>query len=82
MSMIKAFTTRNVGTVDRIVRILPAIAVGIAWYSGWIAGGLAVILAIGAGMLLVTSLLGSCSIYYMLGFSTCPISGKRKAQKR
>lgn len=82
MSIIKALTTRNVGTVDRIVRILPAIAVGIAWSNGWIAGGLAVILAIGAGMLLVTSLLGACSIYYMFGLSTCPVSGQWKPPRR
>lgn len=82
MSLIRMLTTRNVGTLDRIIRILPAIAVAIAWYGGWLTGWLAIGLAVAAVMLLVTSLLGSCSIYYMLGFSTCPISGAPRPQGR
>jgi len=73
--IIKMLTTRNVGTLDRILRTLPAILVALAWYSGWIGGWSAIALAVVAGLLLMTSLLGACSIYYMLGFSTCPISG-------
>lgn len=73
--IIKMLTTRNVGVFDRILRTLPAILVGLAWYSGWIGGWLAVVLTVLAGMLLVTSLLGACSIYYLLGLSTCPVSG-------
>jgi hypothetical protein len=74
--------TRNVGTIDRIIRTIPAVAVAIAWYGGSIAGWLAIGLAVAAGLLLVTGLLGSCSIYYMLGFSTCPISGAPRPQDR
>lgn len=73
--IIKMLTTRNVGAFDRMLRTLPAILVGLAWYSGWIGGWLAVVLTVIAGMLLVTGLLGACSIYYLLGFSTCPVSG-------
>jgi glucose-6-phosphate-specific signal transduction histidine kinase len=76
--IIKMLTTRNVGPIDRILRTLPAILVALAWYTGWIGGLAAILLAAVAGMLLLTSVLGSCSIYYMLGFSTCPISGDRR----
>jgi hypothetical protein len=72
------FTTRNVGTADRIVRaLLTPLVIGLYAYGilplGWAIG-----LGVLAVMLLATSVLGSCSIYYMLGFSTCPISGKPK----
>ena len=82
MSFIKMLTTKNVGPLDRVVRTLPAIAVVLAWYGGLITGWLAIALAIAVGMLLLTSMLGSCSIYYMLGFSTCPISGAPRRQDR
>lgn len=82
MSIIRMMTTRNVGTIDRVIRVLPTIAVAVAWYGGWITGWLAIGLAVIAGMLLVTSLLGSCSIYYMFGMSTCPVSGAARPQDR
>ncbi|MEM6898504.1 MAG: DUF2892 domain-containing protein [Pseudomonadota bacterium] len=76
MFLKRMMTTRNVGTFDRVLRAIPAIAVAILWAQGMIGGTLAVVLAIGAIMLLVTALTGACSIYYMLGWSTCPVSGK------
>jgi hypothetical protein len=72
----RMMTTRNVGTFDRIVRALPLIAVAVLWVQGVIGGALAIVLAIVAAMLFVTALTGACSIYYMLGWSTCPISGQ------
>lgn len=77
MSLLKILTTKNVGTIDRWIRVTPAILVAYAIVAGWITGWIAALLAGGAGMLLLTSLLGSCSIYYMLGISTCPVSGKK-----
>lgn len=76
MFITRMLTTRNVGRLDRLLRALPAIATAIAWSQGGIEGAPAIGLAVVSAMLLLTSLLGSCSIYYMLGFSTCPISGK------
>ncbi|MEM6387700.1 MAG: DUF2892 domain-containing protein [Pseudomonadota bacterium] len=76
MFLKRMMTTRNVGTFDRVLRAIPAVAVAILWAQGVIGGTLAIVLAIGAIMLLVTALTGTCSIYYMLGWSTCPVSGK------
>ncbi|XOV83322.1 MAG: DUF2892 domain-containing protein [bacterium] len=78
MFLKKMMTTRNVGTFDRILRALPAIAVAILWAQGVIGGALAMALALGAAMLLVTALTGACSIYYMLGWSSCPLSGESR----
>lgn len=76
MFLKRMMTTRNVGSFDRVLRVLPAVAVAILWAQGAIGGVLAVVLSISTGMLLVTALTGACSIYYMLGWSTCPVSGK------
>ncbi|MEM8581685.1 MAG: DUF2892 domain-containing protein [Pseudomonadota bacterium] len=78
MFLKRMMTTRNVGTFDRLLRALPALAVAILWAQGMIGGALAIVLAIGAAMLLVTALTGACSIYYLLGWSTCPVNSKSR----
>ena len=78
MSLLKAFTTRNVGTLDRVIRTFPTVIVAYLYFAGLISGWLGMVLSILALMLLLTSILGSCSIYYFLGVSTCPLSKKRK----
>ncbi|MBL0726610.1 DUF2892 domain-containing protein [Piscinibacter sp. HJYY11] len=75
----RMMTTRNVGTLDRFARALPSVAVASFVYTGQLQGAAAWVLGIISAMLLVTSLTGSCSIYYLLGFSTCPISGKPRS---
>jgi len=79
MLLKRMMTTRNVGTLDRILRVLPAVLVAFLWATGTLGGVFAAILAIGAGMLLITSLTGACSIYYLLGWSTCPVSQKPRS---
>jgi Protein of unknown function (DUF2892) len=72
MSLFSALTTRNVGKLDRVIRSLPALIVVSLYFTGRISGWLSIILGILALMSLVTSIMGTCSIYYFLGFSTCP----------
>lgn len=71
MSLRNMLTTRNVGTFDRTVRTVPAIAVAYSWTEGLLSGPFAIVAAVVAFILLFTSILGSCSIYYMLGLSSC-----------
>ncbi len=73
MSLLKKLTTRNVGTLDRWIRALPAVIVAGLWASGTLTGTAVLIAVILAAMLLVTALTGMCSIYAMLGISTCPV---------
>lgn len=82
MWLVNMFTTRNVAPIDRLIRATPAVAVGWLWWSGSIGGLLAVGLAALAAMLLATSLTGSCSIYYLLGFSTCPVGPSETRRDR
>lgn len=73
MSLLKKLTTRNVGTLDRWIRALPAVIVAGLWASGALTGTALLIAGILAAMLLVTAITGMCSIYAMLGISTCPV---------
>ncbi|SHG83662.1 YgaP family membrane protein [Marivita hallyeonensis] len=71
MSLLKRLTTRNVGTVDRIVRAVPAVLVAFLWLNNALTGTALIVGAILSGMLLLTAITSRCSIYAMLGFSTC-----------
>jgi hypothetical protein len=73
--MLKMLNTRNVAGWDRILRALPALATLYFWNTGALTGLGLIAAAVISVMLLVTSITGSCSIYYMMGLSTCPVSG-------
>ena len=66
----------NMGTADKTVRIILAIAVAILYYFGVISGTLAVVLGILAIIFVATSFVSFCPLYYPFGIST-----KRKAAK-
>ncbi len=70
MSLIKRFTTPNVGSVDRLVRALPFLATVGLWLAGVLSGPALIIAGVVSAMLLLTSIMGLCSIYAMLGIST------------
>ena len=65
---------RNMGTIDRTVRILAAIAIFILYYFAVISGTLAIVLLIVAAMFIFTSLMGFCPLYYPFGIKTCKTS--------
>lgn len=62
---------RNVGTIDRALRII----VGLALIAGFFLNADATYRwAYLIGIVpLVTGLIGSCPLYSILGFSTCPV---------
>ena len=62
--------TKNMGTLDRVVRTLIAFAVVALYYTGEISGTLAIVLGIVAIAFLVTSLVGWCPSYVPFGLST------------
>ena len=62
---------KNMGTVDRVVRVLAALVVGWLIFNGTISGILAIVLGIFAVVFLLTSLIGSCPAYLPFGLSTC-----------
>lgn len=61
---------KNMGTADRVVRTLIALAIILLWLTGVIGGLVAVILGIVAVVFLLTSLTAKCPGYGPLGIST------------
>ncbi|MFA5850895.1 MAG: DUF2892 domain-containing protein [Bacteroidales bacterium] len=62
---------KNMGTIDKWVRILAAVAVVVLYYTSVITGTLAIVLLIFAGIFLVTSLFSFCPLYVPFGINTC-----------
>ena len=72
------FGEKNVGTIDRVARVLAGAALLASVVINYF-GGLAGYAAVFVGAILVaTGLLGTCGLYTLLGISTCEIKGKRK----
>lgn len=61
----------NMGSADRLVRILIAIVVGVLYYKGVLTGTLGAVLLILAGVFVLTSLFSFCPLYTLFGWSTC-----------
>ena len=62
--------TKNMGTIDRIIRFVFVLAVAVLYFTGVLSGTLAIILGILAGVFLLTSILGFCPLYVPFKLST------------
>ena len=61
---------RNMGTVDRVIRLIIAAALAALYFMGVIGGTLGLVLVIVAAVFFLTSLVGSCPGYVPLKIST------------
>jgi small-conductance mechanosensitive channel len=61
---------KNMGTIDRTIRILLAILIAVLYFTNQISGIAAVILGIFAIVFLLTSLIGFCPLYLPLKISS------------
>ena len=62
--------TKNMGTVDRVVRIVLAIALAVLFFTGRIRGVVGILLLLIAAVFLITSFAARCPGYLPLGIST------------
>lgn len=70
---LKKIREKNMGLVDRIVRIAIAGTLAALFFTNTLTGALGIIGLVVAGIFLVTSFIGTCPIYCLLGFKTCPV---------
>jgi hypothetical protein len=63
---------KNMGNIDRIVRILIAVVAAYLFLGGVVTGTVGIILMLIAAIFLLTSLVSFCPLYTVLGISTCP----------
>ncbi|MCB0706755.1 MAG: DUF2892 domain-containing protein [Saprospiraceae bacterium] len=66
---------KNVGTTDKYVRLVGAVAIIALLATGTvaIASTLGIILAVAGAIFLFTGLTNWCAIYSLIGVSSCPV---------
>jgi len=62
---------KNMGTLDRTIRVIVAVIIAVLYYTGVISGTLAIFLGIIALVFVLTSLVGICPAYLPFGLSSC-----------
>jgi hypothetical protein len=62
---------KNMGTIDKIIRIAVAAIIAVLYFTGQITGTAAIILGVVAIAFIATSLIGWCPSYVPFGISTC-----------
>ncbi len=61
---------KNMGTIDKIIRISIAVLIAILYFTKVLTGTWAIILGVLGAVFLVTSLIGFCPLYLPFGIST------------
>lgn len=63
------YVRRNVGTPDRLIRIVLAVVIITGYNLNYITGTLGLVLSIIATLLLATGFIGLCPLYYPFGIN-------------
>ena len=64
---------KNIGNTDKLIRLVIALVIAVLYFTNVINGTLAIVLGIVALAMVVTSLLGFCGLYAILGCNTCKV---------
>lgn len=64
---------KNMGSVDRILRVIIAAVFAWLYFGGIVTGTLGIILVALGGVFLLTSLVGFCPLYAPFGINTCGV---------
>lgn len=62
----------NMGNLDRIIRVIAALVIVVLYFNQIITGTLGIVLLAVAGVFAMTSFIGFCPLYKLLGLNTCP----------
>lgn len=64
---------KNMGSADRVVRIILAAVFAVLYFTGTVTGTLGIVLLILGSIFLLTSLVSFCPLYALVGLRTCPV---------
>lgn len=67
---------KNMGSADRIIRILLAAIVAVLYFTGTVSGTLGIVLLVLAGVFVLTSFVSFCPLYAPFGISSCKVEKK------
>lgn len=61
---------KNVGNIDKAVRILAAVMIAVLYFTNILSGTVALVLLALAGIFIITAFLNFCPIWWAFGIST------------
>lgn len=61
---------KNMGTVDKVIRILIAVVIAVLYFTNIISGVWAIVLLVISGIFILTSLVSFCPMYLPFGLSS------------
>jgi hypothetical protein len=61
----------NMGSTDRIIRILLAVVFAALYFTGTVQGTLGIVLLVLGGVFVATSVISFCPLYTLIGVNTC-----------
>jgi hypothetical protein len=64
---------KNMGGVDRIIRIILAVVIGVLYWQGIVEGTLAYVLMAVAAIFVLTSFVSFCPLYRIVNLNTCEV---------
>ncbi|MFZ6051023.1 YgaP family membrane protein [Halocola ammonii] len=64
---------KNMGTADRVIRVIIAAIIATLYFTGTLTGTLGVVLLVLSGVFVLTSLVSFCPLYTIFGMRTCPM---------
>ncbi|HMQ46903.1 MAG TPA: DUF2892 domain-containing protein [Saprospiraceae bacterium] len=67
---------KNMGSADRVVRILLAAVFAVLYFTGTVTGTLGIVLLVLGAVFLLTSVVSFCPLYAPFGLSTCAVKPK------
>jgi Protein of unknown function (DUF2892) len=67
------FMKVNMGSTDKLIRLVVAAVAGVLYFTGTISGTLGIIGLVVAGIFALTSVVSFCPLYALVGISSCPV---------
>jgi hypothetical protein len=68
---------KNVGNLDRVIRIAVALFIAFLIFGQLVSGGLIIVLSVIGGLLFLTGVAGDCPLYWLLGINTCHVKNAK-----
>jgi hypothetical protein len=70
---------KNMGSTDKTIRIIAAIAIAILYFTHVITGTVGIVMLILAAIFVLTSFISFCPLYAPFGISTCKVDDRKKS---
>lgn len=68
---------KNMGSLDKTIRLIAAALFAVLFFTNVVGGMVGYVLLALGGIFVLTSLVGFCPIYAIVGLNTCPASERQ-----